>query len=226
MGRLRSDRILRELQSKRIARGKEIDSMLAEYRGASGSSCPLPSAGDIRALPDVRDTLLDGTDEEFAAIISDTKSRLPQLTAQCYEERRTTLMQLLPEGLQTRDTLFLAPISFLCGLCETSGMDAREAIHHSCDSRWEPYAHMVLDSKEKPWSKILRELSYRDLDFELRKRIVLAAGEDPATVTGAGMDLGNHRFLTYSQSNGSTGALNILSWRGLVSRIDLPRPCD
>lgn len=200
--------------------------MLAEYRGASGSSCPLPSAGDIRALPGVRDTLLDGTDEEFAAIISDTASRLPQLTVQCYEERRTTLMELLPEGLQTRDALFLASFSFSCGLCDNRGMGAREAIHHTCGFTWEPDTSVALDPKENSWSKTLGGLSYRDPDFELRKKIILAAGEDPATVTDAGMDLGNHRFLTYSQSGGSTCALNILSWRGLVSRVDLLRSCD
>jgi len=201
--------------------------MLAEYRGASGSSSPLPSAGDIRVLPGVRDTLLDGTDEEFAALISDTVSRLPQLTTQCYEERRTTLIELLPEGLQTRDALFLAPISFFCGgPCDIRGMGAREVIHHTCGFNWEPDTGVALDSKEKPWSKILRGLSYRDLDFELRKKVVLAAGENPATVTDAGMDLGNHRFLTQPQSNGGTGALNILSWRGPVSGVDLLRPRD
>jgi hypothetical protein len=66
--------------------------MLVAYRDASECPCPLPSAGDIHTLPGVRDTLLDGTDEEFAALKSDIVSRLPQLTAQCYEDRRTALI--------------------------------------------------------------------------------------------------------------------------------------
>ena len=201
--------------------------MLAEYRGASGSLRPLPSAGDIHTLPGVRDTLLDGSDEEFAAFISDTASRLPQLTAQCYEERRTTLMGLLPEELQTRDALFLASISFFCSLCNTRGLGAREAIHHVCGCSYRDHDTQVsLSTKENPWSETLKQLSYSSQDSGLRKKIVLAAGEDPATVTDASMDLGNHRFLLYSQPSGSAGVLNTLSWRGLVSRFDLPRPCD
>jgi len=50
--------------------------------------------------------MLSGTDEEFATLESDIVFRLPQLTTQCYEEHRTTLMGLPPEGLQTREILF------------------------------------------------------------------------------------------------------------------------
>ena len=95
MERLRSHRISNESHLKRMARAHDISSVLAEYRNALESPRSLPSAGDIHTLPGVRDILLDGTDEEFAALKSDIVSRLPQLTAQCYEERRTTLMELL-----------------------------------------------------------------------------------------------------------------------------------
>ena len=200
--------------------------MLAEYRGASQCPCPLPSTGDITTLPGVRDTFLDGTDEEFAALISDTTSRLPQLTAQCYEERRTTLMELLPEGLQTRDALFLALISFFCRRCNARSLGAREAMHHTCaGSYWESGTQMSPSAGEIPWSKTLENLSYCSLDSESRKKVILAAGEDPTTVTDVGMDFGNHRFLECSGPGGSTH-LSILSWRGLVSSIGLFRPFD
>jgi len=118
-----------------------------------------------------------------------------------------------------------APVSF-CGLCDSRGLGSREVIHNTCGFSLEPDTDMVLDPKEKPRSKILIELSNRDPDFESRKKVVLVTGEDPATVTDAGMDLGNHRLLTHSQFSGSIGALNIFSWRGLVSGVDLLRPCD
>ena len=77
MEQLRSERISRELHLKQIARAHEIASMFAEYRGASECPSPLPTAGDIHTLPGVRGTLLDGTDEEFAALESYIVSRLP-----------------------------------------------------------------------------------------------------------------------------------------------------
>ena len=197
--------------------------MIAEYRGASKFPFSLPSVGDIHTLPGVRDTLWDGTDEEFATLKSDIASRLPQLTTQCYEERRTTLIELLPEGLQTRDALFLAQTSFICSLCRIQGMGAREAIHHSCDSyRWGPDPQAYLTRKESPWSKTLKGLSYCGSDAMSRKKIILAVGEDPATVTEACMDLRNHRFLACQQI-GRSDDLNVLSWRGLVSNVDLLR---
>ena len=77
-----------------------------------------------------------------------------------------------------------------------------------------------LSVEENPWSKTLKGLSYCSSDAGLKEKIVLAVGEDPATITDAGMDLGGHRFLAYSQSGGSSGSLNVLSWRGLVSKVD------
>jgi len=201
--------------------------MLAGYRGASEFPLPLPSAGDIHVLPSVRDTLLDGTDEEFAALKSDTVSRLPQLTNQYYEERRTALMELLPEGSRTRDALFLAQTSFICKLCNTRGMGAQEAMRHICGCfSWGPAPQMSLGLEEHPWSKILKGLSYCGPDVGLKKEIILAVGEDPATITNAGMDLGNHRFLAYLRCIGDGAAFHVLSWRGLVSDVDLLRWYD
>ena len=45
--------------------------------------------------------------------------------------------------------------------------------------------------------------------------------EDPAT--DAGMSLKSHRFLVYSRFGGRGYAFAILSWRGLVSNLDLLR---
>jgi len=223
MEQLRSSRINKELRLKRIARAREISSMLTEYRAASEYPPQLPSIGDIYTLPGVQNTVLDGTDEEFAALKSDIVSRLPQLTIQCFEERRTTLMELLPEKLRTRDGLFLAPTSFSCNLCQAHGMGARETIYHSCGCySWGPDPQMNLYGKEIPWSKALEQILYYCPAVELKRDIVLAVGEDPATITDAGMDLGNHRFLTYPQS----GTLSVLSWRGLVSDADLLRCYD
>ena len=220
MEQLRSDRISREWNLKRTTRAREVTSMLTAYR--NDSACPVPSAGDIYALRSVRATLLDGTDEEFATLKSDIVSRLPQLTAHCYERRRTTLIQLLPENLRERDALFLALTSFSCGQCRTRGLGAREAIHHTCGRyTWGPDFHMSLDTKENPWSKTLKGLSYCSLDAGLREKVVVAVGEDPATITDTGMDLGNHRFLTYSRFIRGFDNSNILSWRGLVSNVDL-----
>jgi hypothetical protein len=203
-----------------MARARQITSMLVAYRDASECPCPLPSAGDIHTLPGVRDTLLDGTDEEFATLKLDIVSRLPQLTAQCYEDRRTALIGLLPERLQGRDALFLALTSFLCEQCGTRGLGAREAIHHTCGSyTWGLDSFMSLDTKENPWSKTLKGLSYYGLDVGMKEKVVLAVGEDPATITDTGMDLGNHRFFTY-HFDASGGDLKILSWRGLVSSLD------
>lgn len=227
MERLRSHRISNESYLKRMARAHDISSVLAEYRNALESPRSLPSAGDIHTLPGVRDILLDGTDEEFAALKSDIVSRLPQLTAQCYEERRTTLMELLPERLRTRDALFLASTSFYCEPCSTRELNAREAIHHTCGYyNWGPDTRTLLSVEENPWSKTLKGLSYCSSDAGSKEKIVLAVGEDPATITDAGMDLGGHRFLAYSQSGGSSGSLNVLSWRGLVSKVDQSRCYD
>jgi hypothetical protein len=222
MEQLRSERISKELYLKQIARAREITIMLAEYRGASECPCPLPTAGDIHTLPGVRDTLLDGTDEEFAALKSDIVSRLPQLTAQCYEDRRVTLTELLPEEQRGRDALFLAPTSFHCGRCHCDSLGTREAIHHACGNyMWGPDFRMLLHAGENPWSQTLKGLSFCNLDVRLKEKIVQAVGEDPATITEAGMDLGNHRFLTYSRSGMGGGGLNIFGWRGLVSNVNL-----
>ena len=159
MEQLRSERTSRELHSKRRPR-HAITIMLVEYRGASGCPSPLPTAGDIHTLPGVRGTLLDGTDKEFAALKSDTVSRIPQLTAQYYEDRRTTLIELLPEKQRERDTPFLAPTSFQYGRCHCDGLGIREAIHHVCGRyMWGPDFRMLLHTGENPWSQILNGLS-------------------------------------------------------------------
>ena len=154
MEQLRSERISKELYLKQMARAHEITSMLAEYRSASECPSPVPSAGDIHTLPCVRGTLLDGTEGEFAALKSDIVSRLLQLTAQCYEDCRTTLIELLPEKQRGRDVLFLAPTSLHCGRCRCNGLGIRETIHHACGRfMWGPDLRMLLRARENPWSQ-------------------------------------------------------------------------
>ena len=84
-----------------------------------------------------------------------------------------------------------------------------------------PDLRMLLHAGENPWSQTPKGLSFCSRDARLKEMIVLAVGEDPATVTEAGMDLGNHRFLTYSRSVIGGDDLNIFGWRGLVSNVDL-----
>ena len=110
-------------------------------------------------------TLLDGTDEDFAALKSGIVSRLPQLTAQCYEDRRTTPIELFPEKQRGRDALFLAPTSFHCGRCHCDGLGIRGAIHYACGSyMWRPDFRMLLHAGENPWSQTLKGSSFCGLD--------------------------------------------------------------
>ena len=73
--------------------------------------------------------------------------------------------------------------------------------------------------RENPWSQILKGLSFCSLDVRLKEKIVRAVGEDPATITEGGMNLGIHHFLTYSQSVMGGDGLNIFGRRGLVSNV-------
>ena len=57
---------------------------------------------------------------------------------------------------------------------------------------------MLHSAEENPWSQTLKELSFCSMYVRLKEKIVRAVGEDPATITEGGMDLGIHHFLTYS----------------------------
>lgn len=167
-----------------------------------------PSAADICWIPEVRKTILDGTDAEFQDCIDDIQSRISELSATWLEERRNTFLRLLPQDPPTPMHLSLATTIFDCERCHKSPMHIEEALYHYCyssegdilrgtkflDYRIQPnYNHDI----GSPWNPRVAKYSYSATLAALIREIVLECGENPDTITTQEMNRKHHRFVRF-----------------------------
>ncbi|KAF9645813.1 hypothetical protein BDM02DRAFT_399008 [Thelephora ganbajun] len=181
-----------------------------------------PSAADICWIPEVRKTIVDGTDKEFQDCEADIRSRIPELSAAWLEERRKVFLQLLPQDSPSLEHLSLATTLFDCMKCRKFGMRIEEALSHCCryyygDKFIAQFSNVasasVYHDVGAPWDSGLAEYQYSTTLSALVREVVFECGENPDTITTKEMNRKHHRFARF----GTDGTIAVLNWFQAVS---------
>ena len=218
-GRIRAE-LLRERLESRTGKIEEIVSSF-------GSSLPhphdfSPSAADICWIPEVRKTIISGTDEEFRDREAEVRSRISELSATWLEERIKVLLRLLPQDSPSTEHLSLATTLFDCKGCNEFGMRIEAALSHKCccddDSRFSKFPNVASRrffcyEVGVPWNLRTAMFKYSGELSALVRAIVVECGEDPDTITTKEMNKKNHRFARFN----ADGSISVLNWFQAVS---------
>ena len=132
MRRCKRGREDRALDTRRRLRVSRLGTIIHEYGRTLDPHDFCPSVEDICQIPDIREVIIGGTDEEFNACAKEVASGLPRLTSKVLEERAAKLSALLPFNGQLDDVLSLATVSSDCGLCGRHLTHDTDALSHRC----------------------------------------------------------------------------------------------
>ena len=197
-----------------------------------------PSTADVCWIPEVRNTIIDGTDEEFQHCEADLRSRIPELSAAWLKERRKFFLQLLPQKPPSLEHLALATSLFNCTGCREYGMRIEAAFSHYChavrrrraiyyDSEHRASYSSVASANafyDTPWGSWFPEFEFSAELSVLVREVVFECGENPDTLTTQEMNKKHHRFARL----GGGGVITVLNlFEAVSSRVcslDDPRP--
>ena len=180
-----------------------------------------PSVADVCWIPEVQETIISGTDEEFEACKADTRARLPELSATWLEERRNLFLTLLPQQSPTVEILSLATTIFCCTKCNHRGMPIEKALSHPC-KRWSfdkghfkktHIAKVFEEEASSPWDPGCSKYTYSERYSNILRGVVLKSGEDPDTITTKEMNRKGLRFASFQRN----GLRDVLSWHQVVN---------
>ena len=182
-----------------------------------------PSTADVCWIPNVREAILDGTDEEWQRCEADLPARIPELSAAWLEKRRKVFLGLLPHGSPNPEDLSLVTTLFDCTECSEFGMRIESAISHSCRydigdkarSSGVDSARSLWKYTGTPWNSGLAKYRYSAELSAIARQIVLECGENPDTITIQEMNGSNHRFV---RNEGDRMAY-IINWVEAVSSV-------
>ena len=180
-----------------------------------------PSTADVCWIPEVRKTIIDGTDEEFQDCEADLRSRIPELSASWLEERRKFFLQLLPQDSPSLEHLFLATTLFDCANCRESGMRIKDAISHCCHNyryrseRRENFSSVASANAFYgiPWDSGSSKFEFSVNLSLLVREVIVECGENPDTITTQEMNRKHHRFARI----GWDESITVLNWLQTVS---------
>lgn len=189
-----------------------------------------PSTADICCSPEVREAIVNGTDEEFQKCETELQSRIPEMSATWLEERRKFFLQLLPQDSPTPEHLALVTTLFDCTMCHgASGMHIDKALSHACGGYGYSQKHsaeffntseaqLFFDRVGAPWD--LGRFEYSTNLSSLVRKVVLECGENPDVITVREMNKKHHRFARFggdARGYGGDGMVAVLSWLETVS---------
>jgi len=180
-----------------------------------------PSSADVCWIPEVRKTIVDGTDEEFQECETDLRSRIPELSAAWLEERQKVFMGLLPQDSPTLEHLSLATTLFDCVKCHRFGLRIEDALSHSCHSynygreHRETFTNAASASTfflrtSPPWDSGFSKYEYSTKLSALVREVVVQCGEDPDTITTQEMNRKHYRFVRFGCRDGMIAVINWL----------------
>ena len=190
-----------------------------------------PSTADVCWIPEVRKTIIGGTDAEFQHLEADLRSRMSELSASQLEERKKFFLQLLPQDSSNLEHLSLVTTLFDCTKCDHSEMCTKAALSHTCVSFSHGYKNehkasfsnvhsetAFNDRAGIPWDSGFSEYKHSGVYSALVREVVVECGENLDTVTTQEMNRRPHRFVRF----GSGGAIAVLNWSEAVSWIPFP----
>ena len=177
---------------------------------------------EVCRIPDIRKVIIGGTDEEFSACVEEVTSGLPKLTSQILEERTAKISALLPANDRRGDALSLATAWFNCGFCHPNRIHGSDTLMHQCTfpicgfPSGQSISETTFDSfvPERGWRDETR-FTFSEVASNIVRGLILDCGEDPESITLAGMNSKLHRFAFYKNDE-----LVVHNWEGTVSSAD------
>jgi hypothetical protein len=182
----RAQRIQREMRDMILTRAGEIAKIVQLNQRQTEWGDFYPLKADICWLPDVRTIITEGSAEEFEALKAGLPDRLPFLTMEFKEARSAALVALLPYKNPSVEKLSLATTWFQCENCWCPALRYSSALVHNC-FKWH-YSNSpesdqyYMELVGQPWA-LSKDMSFHKEKAELGRKIILAAGGDPETLT-------------------------------------------
>ena len=196
-----------------------------------------PSRADVCWRQEVREVIVDGTDQEFENCKLDIQSKISEWSATWLEERRKALLGVLPQASPTIEHLSLATTLFSCTTCswrDSVHMHIDDALTHHCSHcEWSGGLQEMFPNQNSravyrktvgtPWNSGLGRYQYSANDAKLVRVVLLECGENPEIITTQEMNRKHHRFASFE----SDGKITVISWFEAVScKPPSPRRSD
>jgi len=194
----KTQRIQRETRDMISARVKELAEIIeSKHRQGEPSDFHLLKE-DICWMPDVRNTITEGSAEEFKELKTGLADKLPNLAAQSKETRLSALLPLLPYENPSMEKLSLATTWIQCEHSWCPPLRHSGVLVHTCFKR--PYSdasesdRYYMDLVGRPWA-LGQGTLFHEKKAERARELILAVGGDPETMTHEEMDDQGHRFV-------------------------------
>ena len=184
------------LEARCIFRMDKMRTVVREYQRTIHPHDFCPSAEDICQIPNIREVIVDGTDEEHNACAGEVTSGLPKLASQLLDERTAKISALLPYNDPPANVLSLATAWFRCGSCAVS-IHGIDTLTHQC-----PIRHQELTGSSavrtralgRGWCAETSRFRFSEVASTIARKLILDCGEDPESITLAEMNSRLHRF--------------------------------
>ena len=208
------------LKARCISRVNEMKTVIHKYRRTLHPHDFYPSMEDVGQIPDFREAIVNGTDEEFNACVEEVIVGLPELTSRILEERTAKVLALLPSDGKQNNVLSLATVWFTCGpvVYGRRFMDGTEVLQHRdlVSRSWTPGTHIGEETFDRHvmgqrWQAIKSKFSFSEAASTIARGLILDCGEDPESITSAEMDSKLYRFAVHEN-----GRLTVNDWREAV----------
>ena len=211
----------RILQDRCVSRLGKIGTIVKKYQRTLDPLGFFLLEEDIWKLPDIRKTIIDGTDEELEACAEEVTSRIPKLTSQILEERTAKISALLPFTNRPDNGFSLATAWVKCGSCRASAMHATDALNHYCPSSrrypsGKPIGETTVETyvMGRAWCGKSAKLNFSKVSSRIARDLILSCGEDPENITWAEINTKLHRFVLVDNYGYSSPIVG--SWRYTV----------
>ena len=209
----------RALKGRCISRVNEMRTIVQKYQRTLHPHDFSLRMEDVCRIPDIRKVVIDGTDEEFSTCVEEVTSGLPKLTSQILEERTAKIAALLPANDRSGNVLSLAIAWFDCGFCYPHRIHGSDMLMHQCGfpicdlPSGQSIGETTFDSivPERRWRNKTR-FTFSEVASNIVRGLILDCGEDPESITLAGMSSKSHRFAFYKNDE-----LVVHNWEGTVS---------
>lgn len=213
----------KEIETKALialwnSRVEEMGTIVKAYQRTFNPHDFYPSVEDVCRIPDIRQVIMGGTDEEFNACAEEVTSRLPELTSQFLEERTEKLSALIP--FSGRADLSLATVWFKCRLCRSLLIHGEDALKHEClrpqnrSDGGRPVGGATFDNFILRRGWFANEFIPSDYASAIARAMILECGENPESITLDEVNSKLYRFFINED-----GERFVYSWMERVSFV-------
>lgn len=159
---------------------------------------------DICWVPDIKNTIIEGSAEEFDGLKAELQVRLPTLAVELKGARLAALLTLLPYWNSSMEKLSLATTWFKCERSGCPPLDLKHGLAHDCFKR--SYSNVpksdrwYMDLVGRPWA-LCPGTSFYEAKAKLARELILAVGGNPETMTHEDMNNPRYMFIRYTRTS-------------------------